>query len=175
MIGFSNRLKPDHSAPLNDANSQIVIAVGSNAREVQVFRFGCADTTQTYNRTTTFKESDEKLLFDVCYDLSDEDLLNVFSEVILTENPTLFPRVGEVDSSIPWNNFRKVLKLGPEGHNIPSIDFSNDADGNARSILATDILGNLWILDIWRDGDPDGWMKRIPSIQKQSLRGNAPM
>lgn len=49
-----------------------------------------------------------------------------------------------VDSSSPAtrrSNFRRVLKLGPEGHNIPSIDFASGIDGEAKSILAVDIQG----------------------------------
>lgn len=46
-------------------------------------------------------------------------------------------------------NFVKSLRVGPEGHNIPSIAFADDVHGNAQHVLATDILGNLWYLDIW--------------------------
>ncbi|KAI0523857.1 hypothetical protein F5B22DRAFT_420885 [Xylaria bambusicola] len=37
----------------------------------------------------------------------------------------------------------------PEGDNIPNVAFSGDADGNADKVLAIDIRGQLWILDIW--------------------------
>lgn len=137
-----------------------MIAVSSNNREVQVFRFGCRDLRAR-------PDSDEDWV-----DLSDEARVESFSGYA---HSSLFPRIGVADSEIPWNNFRKVLKLTPEGHNIPCIDFSSDSEGDARSVLATDILGNLWILDIWRDGDPDDWLRRIPSMHKQSLRGNGPM
>lgn len=72
-----------------------------------------------------------------------------------------FPEVGvDFKSSVDFrrNNIRRVLKLGPEGHNIPSITFAGDADGEARSILAVDIQGTLWILDIWGE-------------EKQQIRG----
>ena len=96
------------------------------------------------------------------------------SESSTTLYPTVLCTVGESYSTIRGQNFRKILKLGPEGHNIPSIDFSSDSMGDAHSILATDINGNLWILEIWRDGDPGG-TRRIPCVQKQSVRGHAVM
>jgi hypothetical protein len=54
---------------------------------------------------------------------------------------------------------KKTFRLGPEGHNIPSLSFSDDVNGHARSILAIDIIGNLWIFDIYGN-----MCKRIPSI-----------
>jgi hypothetical protein len=136
-----------------------LIAVSSNNREVIVFGYGCANTS-----TCT-----------AIYEPFDEDLLDVFSDHIqLTERKaTLFPVITQPNSTIRWDSFRKVLKLGPEGHNIPSIDFSNDSNGEAHSVLATDIMGNLWILDIW--GDNEGVRERIPSIQKPPTRGNSVM
>jgi hypothetical protein len=132
-----------------------VIAVSSNSREVVIFRFGCAGTGISAN------------IFEA------EDLVDGFSgHIEFTESTqTLFPTIGDTDVTIRFYNFRKILKLGPEGHNIPSIDFSNDSNGDARSILATDIAGNLWIMDVWRPQ----WIKRIPSMQKLSIRGNGQM
>ena len=54
-------------------------------------------------------------------------------------------------------NYRIILRLGDEGHNIPSITFADDADGNAKSVLASDVsifLNNSPILTrsflLWR-------------------------
>lgn len=41
-----------------------------------------------------------------------------------------------------------ILKLGEQGHNIPSVDFASDADGKASHALAIDINGNLWIFNL---------------------------
>ncbi|KAI0022288.1 hypothetical protein F4780DRAFT_213811 [Xylariomycetidae sp. FL0641] len=46
-------------------------------------------------------------------------------------------------------NWRIVLKTGPTRNNIPNIAFSSDADGDADKIVAVDIDGRLWIMDIW--------------------------
>lgn len=40
-------------------------------------------------------------------------------------------------------NFKMTLQLGENGHNIPSVDFVSDSEGNATRILAVDINGNL--------------------------------
>jgi hypothetical protein len=137
-----------------------MIGVSSNKREVVIFRFGCYEEDAHSGKTKS--------------EVSDEEHLHLLSGNIVTTqlNSTAFPTVTEVDPGIRWNNFRKCLKLGPEGHNIPSIDFANDSDGNASSILATDINGNLWIMDIWRS---TGWMTRLPSTRKQNSRGNEGM
>lgn len=46
-------------------------------------------------------------------------------------------------------NYKRVLRLHRMGHNIPSITFSDDEHGVAQSVLAIDILGALWTLNIW--------------------------
>ena len=68
---------------------------------------------------------------------------------LIEKRLTLFPPLFHIDPAIRWCCFRKVFRLGPEAHNIPSIDFSSDSDGEAHSIVATDIVGSLWIIDIW--------------------------
>lgn len=46
-------------------------------------------------------------------------------------------------------NFRLILPL-PNSHNIPAIAFADDNNGLAEFMLATDIGGSLWSLEIWR-------------------------
>ncbi|KAF7895708.1 uncharacterized protein EAF01_009670 [Botrytis porri] len=49
-------------------------------------------------------------------------------------------------------NFRIILKPAGPSHNIPAIDFNDDdKTGLAKSIIATDILGSMWLLDIWEE------------------------
>ncbi|KAH7364436.1 hypothetical protein BKA65DRAFT_572822 [Rhexocercosporidium sp. MPI-PUGE-AT-0058] len=47
---------------------------------------------------------------------------------------------------------RLRLELGPSGSNIPSIDFVSDENGEASVVLAADINGKLWSLDLSRCG-----------------------
>lgn len=48
--------------------------------------------------------------------------------------------------------WRILLPLGPSGHNIPSIDFISDAKGIAEKVIAVDINGCIFIMDIWKVG-----------------------
>jgi hypothetical protein len=52
--------------------------------------------------------------------------------------------------------WRIVLATGHDGrnspHNIPSITFCDDDAGNADKVVAVDINGNTWLLDIWNVG-----------------------
>ncbi|TGO07335.1 hypothetical protein BTUL_0291g00090 [Botrytis tulipae] len=49
-------------------------------------------------------------------------------------------------------NFRIILKPTGPSHNIPAIAFKDDDEnGLAKSIIATDILGSLWLLEIWEE------------------------
>ncbi|KAB5580835.1 hypothetical protein GE09DRAFT_1255814 [Coniochaeta sp. 2T2.1] len=54
--------------------------------------------------------------------------------------------------------WRVVLPIGYDGHNnphnIPSIAFCDDSNGNAERVAAVDINGNTWLLDIWNIGQP---------------------
>ncbi|KAI0432086.1 hypothetical protein F5Y09DRAFT_168449 [Xylaria sp. FL1042] len=50
--------------------------------------------------------------------------------------------------------------LGPLGDHIPNVAFSDDAHGDAVKVLAIDIRGTLFIIDIWRSCS----FEAIPSI-----------
>ncbi|KAI1390160.1 uncharacterized protein F4822DRAFT_401055 [Hypoxylon trugodes] len=46
-------------------------------------------------------------------------------------------------------NWRIVLRTGHGGTNIPNIAFSSDTSGEADKVVAVDINGKLWLMDIW--------------------------
>ena len=101
-----------------------LIAVSSNRREVTVFV-----PAYTPDNATT------------------EDTLSALDETISrtglpskTES-VFFPPLDVDNISVHFRrrSYRKILQLGREGHNIPSITFSNDKDGNAQSVLAADV------------------------------------
>lgn len=48
--------------------------------------------------------------------------------------------------------WRIVLPLDRSGNNIPSIAFLDDEYGDADKVVAVDIVGHTYILDIWRIG-----------------------
>ncbi|RDW67690.1 hypothetical protein BP6252_09086 [Coleophoma cylindrospora] len=106
-----------------------LIAVGSNRREVTVFVFGLTDPLIRVNKSPSAANS---ILFPDWNLPADSD-----------ETPTRSATEGREE------NFRRTLSLCPNGHNIPSLTFGNDENGQARSVIAVDIHGNLWYLDIW--------------------------
>jgi len=59
-----------------------------------------------------------------------------------------FPCYSAHVNDSPCFSYRKVLRLGPHGANIPSIDFSSNEKGQADCIVAIDINGMLWIFQI---------------------------
>ncbi|KXX80121.1 hypothetical protein MMYC01_204328 [Madurella mycetomatis] len=48
--------------------------------------------------------------------------------------------------------WRITLPLGRQGSNIPNLAFVDDEAGEADKVVAVDIYGNAWLLDIWRIG-----------------------
>jgi hypothetical protein len=50
--------------------------------------------------------------------------------------------------------WRIVLPLGRSGTNIPNVAFLDNEAGEADKIVAIDIAGSAWLLDIWTLGSP---------------------
>ncbi|KAM3086693.1 hypothetical protein ACMFMG_000818 [Clarireedia jacksonii] len=114
-----------------------LIAVSSNNREVTVFVHG------------------SRAFSDSCYEneyLKPEDLRGTsrYDKCSFPEKHGRMSASGSTHSRTTFpNSFRRVLRPGPLSHNIPSVAFADSRDGLAQSIIATDINGNLWLLDIW--------------------------
>jgi hypothetical protein len=92
-----------------------VVAVSSNLRQVTVFI-----------PAITWKEGDVR-------------------EVLQQTSYQEAPETYQQSPYYRTRNTRRILKLGVEGHNIPSVDFVSDHDGEATSVLAIDILGTYRI------------------------------
>jgi hypothetical protein len=114
-----------------------LIAVSSNNREVTVFIHG------------------SRAFSDSCYEheyLKPENLWGTshHDRGSFPEKHGRMSASGSTHSRTTFpNSFRRVLRPGHECHNIPSIAFADSCDDLAQSIIATDINGNLWLLDIW--------------------------
>jgi hypothetical protein len=50
--------------------------------------------------------------------------------------------------------WRIILPIGRGGNNIPNVSFMDDEQGNADKVVAIDIGGSAWLLDIWNIGTP---------------------
>ncbi|KAH8819165.1 CRT10-domain-containing protein, partial [Xylogone sp. PMI_703] len=97
-----------------------LIAISSNKKEVTVFAFALHESPIPHNMPLSSKET--------------FPLLNL---------RTAKPHDGRNQ------NYKRILRLHRMGHNIPSIAFADDAHGVAKYVLAMDILGTLWQLNIW--------------------------
>jgi hypothetical protein len=60
-------------------------------------------------------------------------------------------------------NWKITFDTRPQGDNIPNLTFSNDKEGNANQVVAIDIKGNIWLMDIWNLDAP---FQIIPSLHR---------
>ncbi|CAL3962288.1 unnamed protein product [Diplocarpon coronariae] len=117
-----------------------LIATGTNFREVIVFQPGIAIGIDSNAERRCDDECDRGAFVDP---LSSKTQL-------YTPVGTL--RFGEADGGLADHyrrmNTRMRLSLGSRGHNVPSIDFLSDERGEASMVVAVDINGKLWALDL---------------------------
>ncbi|KAL5347006.1 hypothetical protein ACLOAV_008149 [Pseudogymnoascus australis] len=104
-----------------------LLAVSSNAHEVQVFAFALSSPIPTCVPTPRTAASVENFP--------------------IAERLTSSPKSRDT-------NFRICIPLGPRGDNIPSIAFTSAPDGEADKVIASDIRGALWFLPLWGAEDP---------------------
>ncbi|ESZ99610.1 hypothetical protein SBOR_0021 [Sclerotinia borealis F-4128] len=162
-----------------------LIAVSSNKREVTVFVHGihsnetcdCAVMGTTFDQ---FVHGNAQRLFPVeeCYSkgrvyksggplASSSFPLRTYAQHITRDPPRREVPYPPITS--PCNrDFRLILKPGKASHNIPAITFADDKHGLAESILATDILGDLWLLKIWQSH------RELIGLQLRGSEGRAP-
>ncbi|KAJ5032591.1 uncharacterized protein L3040_009190 [Drepanopeziza brunnea f. sp. 'multigermtubi'] len=118
-----------------------LIAAGTNFREVVVFKPGIsaryAGDGQRY-----FNDHDESLFM---VPISSNNYLQV-SSVVFT------PGYDGKAHPLERLNCKVTLALGIRGHNVPSIDFLDDEKGEAYAVLAVDITGRMWSLDLSNSG-----------------------
>ncbi|KAH6651107.1 hypothetical protein F5144DRAFT_74205 [Chaetomium tenue] len=120
-----------------------LIAVSSNLREVTVFAFALAQRNGSSLRRTERRPIPVHSLLEVQKDF--------------------------LSRSREW---RIVLPLDAEGFNIPNLSFTEDEMGDAEKVVARDLSGALWFLDIWRLGVPhvrwhDSYGRSgVPYVQK---------
>ncbi|ERT03115.1 hypothetical protein HMPREF1624_01420 [Sporothrix schenckii ATCC 58251] len=112
-----------------------LIAVSSNLREVNVFAFAI----QPPRADDPLQHKTQPLV------VPSDDL-----------SPTTYAGASalELESMLRQRDryWRILLPIGTSGHNIPSIDFISDPAGIAEKVAAVDILGSIFIMDIWKVG-----------------------
>ncbi|KAH8890838.1 hypothetical protein GQ53DRAFT_824087 [Thozetella sp. PMI_491] len=106
-----------------------LLAVTCNKHEVTVFAFSITDYQDGYNPA----ESDE-----------DEKGSGWARPVLTAELEKHFQ-----SRTRTWHI---ILSVSNKGKNMPNVAFCDDADGNAEKVVAVDIGGNIWIINIWKLG-----------------------
>ncbi|PBP22361.1 pyridine nucleotide-disulfide oxidoreductase family protein [Diplocarpon rosae] len=117
-----------------------LIATGTNFREVIVFKPGIARVIDPNAKRR-------------CND--DHDIYTLVDPLKRTTQlytPVSTLTFGEPDGGVGdlyrQMSVRLRLPLGSRGHNVPSIDFLSDDRGEASTVVAVDINGKLWSLDL---------------------------
>ncbi|KAI0417980.1 hypothetical protein F5X98DRAFT_363475 [Xylaria grammica] len=130
-----------------------LIAVGNNNRQVHVFAFAFPDPLRTsledkpeipYRRDLflRMKKRREGPLIDVSGAFGD--------------------KIHEDFSRHRERGYRFILETGQAGNNIPNVAFGNNRSGDAIDIIAIDISGKVWVLDIWlRDYPPHSQFRLV--------------
>ncbi|KAI1422696.1 hypothetical protein F5Y12DRAFT_799397 [Xylaria sp. FL1777] len=117
-----------------------LIAVGNNNYQVHVFALALTEHTSSEGDAEPPYGRD---LFMRLTRRLDGDIVEI-PEVLDSE----------IKPEIPFSDqrnygYRIILETGERGSNMPNVAFSDNADGDAIKVLAVDISGKLWVLDIW--------------------------
>ncbi|ETS87575.1 hypothetical protein PFICI_01403 [Pestalotiopsis fici W106-1] len=135
-----------------------LIAVGSNLHAVTVFAPALSlESPEPDVLAGSFWQSIKKTLDGSAVE---------FPETLRACFPTATGRVLKQRTC----NWKITLDTSPAGSNIPNLTFSNDKDGNADKVVAVDIEGNLWLMNIWSFDVP---FQKIPSLHRRSRRTDA--
>ncbi|KAI0848885.1 hypothetical protein F5Y00DRAFT_236902 [Daldinia vernicosa] len=146
-------------------NSRL-IAVSSNLHTVCVFVFALTGKHYRHNPGVDTVEFFRNVAKD----------LNGNTSESLNSSPTPDKETGYVsplEKAIRRRdaNWRIILETGREGANIPNIAFANDNEGKADKIVAIDIEGRLWVMDIWNfSGRPFVKIEDLYSARSRNSR-----
>ena len=124
-----------------------LIAVGSNYHEVTVFAFAVS-------RSNVAVPDTEEVVDDSPAVASGQTALEL-----------------EKHYRSRTRTWKITLPLGPSGHNVPNLDFVDDAIGEADKVAAIDIWGNVWLLDIWKVGSVPIQWQDDPGAGRGDMRG----
>ncbi|KAF2971177.1 hypothetical protein GQX73_g2387 [Xylaria multiplex] len=116
-----------------------LIAVSNNRHQVHVFALALTDPPHTSPG-------------DIPEILDPHDSFIRFKKPI--HGPLDYPGAFPLKIDYDFSHHREygycfILDTGEQGNNIPNIAFSNNIDGDAIGILAIDISGKIWVMDIW--------------------------
>ncbi|KAK7907874.1 hypothetical protein PG985_015177 [Apiospora marii] len=136
------------------------IAVGSNAHAATLFL--PALSGQPYDKPLPFVyRGIEPLYKTVVRD----------TQVVKTGGDVPYSSPQQISSAMSKRNlnWRVVFETGEVGHNIPNLDFSSDKDGHVDKVVAIDVRGNLWLMNIWELWESP---QMIPGIHRSRMAPN---
>ncbi|KAI0818217.1 hypothetical protein GGR55DRAFT_63825 [Xylaria sp. FL0064] len=142
-----------------------LIAVGNNKHEVHVFAFALHDINRPSQVTPEL--SCRRDLFVRLGRTGDGAVLN-------SSDIQGLDLRADIDAFLSGQRDRNYqIVVGSLGHNIPNVAFSDDSGGNVK-VLAIDIRGSLWIIDIWSVYDPKVIYSLYAGYQGASVNRNPP-
>lgn len=145
-----------------------LIAVGSNARKVEVFAFALTGLPCASMSPNLASEPPE-LFRRVCWDaqrtiIQTEGFL---AHLIDPSHPDTYIYLAAVEASMARRdaNWHMTFDTGSAGHNIPNVTFSSTQNGDADKAVAVDVKGNVWLIDLW--STDSGPYTKIESIRRR--------
>ncbi|KAI0878901.1 hypothetical protein GGS24DRAFT_313092 [Hypoxylon argillaceum] len=144
-----------------------LIAVSNNNHHVHVFALALTDSKHSSSEWSTKPE----YLHDIFL------LIRISLEGEITEKSEDFGRdisleaehLGDPSLRRRDYGYHFILETGDQGNNIPNVAFTSDINGDAEGVLAIDILGKLWFLNIWPVPDsPHRYVDSLYEIHRNS-------
>ncbi|KAI0966337.1 hypothetical protein F4678DRAFT_476049 [Xylaria arbuscula] len=118
-----------------------LIAVGNNHRQVHVFALALRDSSDA-SPDGVGEQPHERDLFMLVQKSWHGNMVYISRDG---------PNSPEASFSYSRKHgYRIIIDTDGRGSNIPNVAFDDDADGEALKVLAIDIKGNLWVMDIWK-------------------------
>lgn len=118
-----------------------LIAAGANNHQVHVFALALSDSTRTSPGGDAAQRYERDLFLPI----------RIFADGTVEQKPRSFANeinLGPDSLERREHGYHFIFEIGWRGNNIPNVAFSNNADGDAAEVLAVDISGKLWVLDL---------------------------
>ncbi|KAI0385837.1 hypothetical protein F5Y04DRAFT_244771 [Hypomontagnella monticulosa] len=133
-----------------------IIGVSSNAHKVCVFVFALTGQTYRHNPAVDSVEFFRNIAKDEYGNVVDPEkttsqATNNKKGVNDDSSESEDPKIANLEYAVRRRdaNWRIVLETGRIGTNMPNIAFSENGEGHAEKVVAVDINGRLWLMDIW--------------------------
>ncbi|KAJ1331307.1 CRT10 [Microdochium nivale] len=152
-----------------------LIAVGNNLRRVDVFAFALAGQPCA-SLTSNLADEPPGLFRRLYWDSLRTINMNIgfLAHLVNHADPDTYRYLAAVEASLVRRdaNWHLTFDTGIAGHNVPNVTFSSTPNGDADKVVAVDVRGNIWLMDLWSVGS--GSYTKIESIRKRRSSMTAP-